>query len=541
MGEIVLKGQNRRVFEDKLKTVTRRRMAKFGTFKVSIVQSTLYVEPQTDDCDLDGAWEACGTIFGVAQMCRCRACEKDLDAIFAAVCDYLGDELSMARSFKVESKRSDKRFPLNSIQISQEIGGRLAEEFPNVAVDVHTPDYTVNIEVRETAAYVHGPSVPGAGGLPTGTGGRAAVLLSGGIDSPVAGYMIAKRGVEIECIHFFSYPYTSELAKEKVLELAHIMTKFCGRMTVDIVGFTEIQEAIRDHCREEYFTIIMRRFMMRIAEAHRPRTTARSASSRAKTSARSRQPDHGRHGRDRRGRPYADLPSAHRHGQGGDRHRRPPHRHAGDLHPARMRTAAPSLRPSTRRQSRSSRRSRPRSRSWTSRASSPAPSPTPKRRRSGTMKMNSSAERALSHLREQGLTLATAESCTGGLIGKLLTDVPGASQVYKGGVISYTNEVKHALLGVEQETLDVCTAVSRETAHEMARGARESCGADCGVSVTGLAGPDGDGTGRPVGLVYIAIDTAGFSFCRELHLTGDRAAIRTQAAEAVFQLLLDLI
>ena len=267
LGEIVLKGQNRRVFEDKLKTVTRRRMAKFGTFKVSIVQSTLYVEPLTDDCDLDGAWEACGTIFGVAQMCRCRACEKDLDAIFAAVCDYLGDELSMARSFKVESKRSDKRFPLNSIQISQEIGGRLAEEFPNVAVDVHTPDYTVNIEVRETAAYVHGPSVPGAGGLPTGTGGRAAVLLSGGIDSPVAGYMIAKRGVEIECIHFFSYPYTSELAKEKVLELAHIMTKFCGRMTVDIVGFTEIQEAIRDHCREEYFTIIMRRFMMRIAEA----------------------------------------------------------------------------------------------------------------------------------------------------------------------------------------------------------------------------------------------------------------------------------
>lgn len=266
LGEIVLKGQNRRVFEDKLKTVTRRRMAKFGEFKVNIVQSTLYVEPLTEDCDLDGAWEACGTIFGVAQMCRCRACEKNLDAMFNAVCEYLGDELSAAKSFKVESKRSDKRFPLNSIQISQEIGGRLAEEFPNVLVNVHNPDYTVNIEVRETAAYVHGPSVPGAGGLPTGTGGRAAVLLSGGIDSPVAGYMIAKRGVEIECIHFFSYPYTSELAKEKVLELAHIMTKFCGRMTVDIVGFTEIQEAIRDHCREEYFTIIMRRFMMRIAE-----------------------------------------------------------------------------------------------------------------------------------------------------------------------------------------------------------------------------------------------------------------------------------
>ena len=180
--------------------------------------------------------------------------------------EYLGDELAVQKSFKVESKRSDKRFPLNSIQISQDIGGRIAEEFPQVAVDVHNPSYVVNVEVRETAAYVHGPSVPGAGGLPTGTGGRAAVLLSGGIDSPVAGYMIAKRGVELECIHFFSYPYTSEQAKEKVLELARIMTKYCGRMTVDIVGFTEIQEAIRDNCKEEYFTIIMRRFMMRISE-----------------------------------------------------------------------------------------------------------------------------------------------------------------------------------------------------------------------------------------------------------------------------------
>ena len=157
------------------------------------------------------------------------------------------------------------------------------------------------------------------------------------------------------------------------------------------------------------------------------------------------------------------------------------------------------------------------------------------------MKMNSSAEQALSHLREQGLTLATAESCTGGLIGKLLTDVPGASQVYKGGVISYTNEVKHALLGVEQETLDVCTAVSRETAHEMARGARERCQSDCAVSVTGLAGPDGDGTGRPVGLVYIAIDAPGFSFCRELHLSSSRAEIRRQAAEAVLQMILELM
>lgn len=266
LGEIVLKGQNRRVFEDKLKTVTRRRMTKFGEFKISIVQSTLYVEPLTDDCDLDGAWEACGTIFGVAQMCRCRACEKDLDAIFAAVCDYLGDELSMARSFKVESKRSDKRFPLTSIQLSQEIGGRLAEAHPGVEVDVHHPEYTVYVEVRDLSAYVHGPAEPGAGGLPTGVGGRAMVLLSGGIDSPVAAYMMAKRGVEVEAVHFFSYPYTSQLAKDKVIELARLVTKYSGRMTVNVVSFTEIQEAIRDNCPEEFFTLIMRRFMMEIAQ-----------------------------------------------------------------------------------------------------------------------------------------------------------------------------------------------------------------------------------------------------------------------------------
>ena len=266
LGEIVLKGANRRTFEDVLKKNVRRRMAGFGSFKVYIMQSTVYVEPLDEDCDLDGAWEACGAIFGVSSMCRCRACEKNLDDIFRAVVDYLGDELSVQKSFKVESKRSDKSFPLNSIQISQEIGGRIAEAFPQVAVDVHNPSYVVNVEIRDFAAYIHGPAVQGAGGLPTGTGGRAAVLLSGGIDSPVAGYMIAKRGVELECVHFFSYPYTSERAKEKVLELAHLMTRWCGRMTVDIVGFTEIQEAIRDHCREEYFTIIMRRFMMRISE-----------------------------------------------------------------------------------------------------------------------------------------------------------------------------------------------------------------------------------------------------------------------------------
>ena len=266
LGEIILKGANRRQFENKLKTNVARRMRPFGEFKVNILQSTVYVEPENDECDMEGAWEACHAIFGVISLCRCRPCEKTLDAIFDAVVTYLGDDLAAASSFKVESKRSDKRFPMTSIQISQEIGGRLQEAYPDVRVDVHHPGYTVNVEVRDHAAYVHGPAEPGAGGLPTGVGGRAMVLLSGGIDSPVAGYMIAKRGVELECVHFFSYPYTSEQAKQKVLDLARLMTRYCGRMTVNIVGFTEIQEAIRDNCPEEYFTLIMRRFMMEIAE-----------------------------------------------------------------------------------------------------------------------------------------------------------------------------------------------------------------------------------------------------------------------------------
>ena len=230
LGEIVLKGMNRRNFERQLTSNLSRRLRPYGNFEISMVQSTIYVEPADENCDLERAWEACGTVFGIVSMCRCRACEKNLDAIYEGIINYLGDELAGQRSFKVESKRADKHFALNSIQISQEIGGRLAEAFPQVAVDVHHPAYTVFVEVRERAAYVHGPSVPGAGGLPT-------ALLSGGIDSPVAGYMMAKRGMEIECIHFFSYPYTSLLAKEKVLELARLLCRYCGRMTVDIVGF----------------------------------------------------------------------------------------------------------------------------------------------------------------------------------------------------------------------------------------------------------------------------------------------------------------
>ena len=266
LGEIVLKGANKRQFEDKLRQNIRRRMKPYGNFDVYIMQSTVYVEPIDADADIEGAWEACHSIFGLVSLCRSHACDKNIESIYQAVVSYLGDDLSCAESFKVESKRSDKSFPMTSIAISQEIGGRLAEAYPDCRVDVHNPEYTVYVEVRDLAAYVHGPAEPGAGGLPTGVGGRAMCLLSGGIDSPVAAYMMAKRGVEIEAVHFFSYPYTSQLAKDKVIELARLVTKYCGRMTLNIVSFTQIQEAIRDNCPEEFFTLIMRRFMMEISQ-----------------------------------------------------------------------------------------------------------------------------------------------------------------------------------------------------------------------------------------------------------------------------------
>lgn len=265
-GEIVLKGLNRRSFEMKLISNVKRRLKPFGSFKVYAVQSTVYVEPLDDSCDMDSAFEAVKTIFGIASVSRAACCEKDKDVIFETAREYLREAMLCARSFKVESKRSDKRFPMTSIQLSQYVGGLLAEEFPHVKVDVHNPELVVNLEVRDYAAYVHGPNIEGAGGMPVGVNGRVVSLLSGGIDSPVSTYLAAKRGVQIIPVHFFSFPYTSEQAKEKVLELARLLTKYCGRLMVEVVPFTHIQEEIRDKCPEEYFTVIMRRFMMRISQ-----------------------------------------------------------------------------------------------------------------------------------------------------------------------------------------------------------------------------------------------------------------------------------
>ena len=266
LGEVVLKGLNRRSFEMKLMSNIRRRTQPFGKFKIYSSQSTIYVEPMEDACDIAGAYAACKQVFGIIAITRALPCEKSKEAIFDTARTYLAGALTAAKSFKVESKRADKTFPLTSIQISQQVGGALHQAFPTCEVNVHDPELVVHIEIRDDAAYVHGPAEEGAGGLPIGMGGVAVSLLSGGIDSPVAGWMMAKRGLELCGIHFFSYPYTSERAKEKVLELGRKLTAWCGRMSVMVVPFTHIQEEIRDKCHEELFTLIMRRFMMRIAE-----------------------------------------------------------------------------------------------------------------------------------------------------------------------------------------------------------------------------------------------------------------------------------
>ena len=275
-GEMVLKGTNRYTFEDKMRANIARRLKHLGKFKVYTRQSTTYVEPQSEDCDMDAAYEAMKHVFGVVGLSRAKACEKTKEAMLETAKSYLGDQLSRARTFKVESKRADKTFPMTSIALSQWVGGELDDLYPNLTVDVHHPELTVHLEVRDYAAFVHADPEPGAGGLPVGTSGRALSMLSGGIDSPVASWMMAKRGVALEMIHFYSYPYTSPEAKQKVLDLAELLTPWTGRLTVHVVPFTHIQEELRRACPEDYFTLLMRRFMMRIAEGVARRTGCRA-------------------------------------------------------------------------------------------------------------------------------------------------------------------------------------------------------------------------------------------------------------------------
>lgn len=265
-GEIVLKGLNRRTFEDVLKKNIRQAISPLGSFEIKSAQSIIYVRPLSEDIDLDEACLRISRVFGIVSYSRAAVCEeKTLESIMAAAPVYLEKELRAAKTFKVEARRSDKRFPYKSPEICAELGGVILDKFPHLTVDVHNPDLVVNVEVRDFGAYVHGAALKGAGGIPVGTSGNAAILISGGIDSPVAAYMMAKRGLKLTAIHFASPPYTSKRAEDKVVRLLRRVSRYAGKMTMYTVPFTKIQETIKNECPEELFTIIMRRLMMQIS------------------------------------------------------------------------------------------------------------------------------------------------------------------------------------------------------------------------------------------------------------------------------------
>lgn len=265
-GELALKGLNRRTFEDILIKNMRHRLKDLGKFKFTPAQSTITVEPEQDVTDLDEAVNRLLKVFGIAALSRAAAVEKDMDVILSTVGEYLRSQLEVASTFKVEAKRADKRFPLNSPAICREAGEKILEMFPHLKVDVHNPDLVVMIEIRDTYAYIHGNQLKGAGGMPTGSSGRAALLVSGGIDSPVAGWMMAKRGLSLVGIHFASPPYTSQRAEMKVHTLCKKVSAYSGRIPLYVVPFTHIQEEIKEKCPEDLFTLIMRRLMMRCAQ-----------------------------------------------------------------------------------------------------------------------------------------------------------------------------------------------------------------------------------------------------------------------------------
>ena len=265
-GEIALKGLNRRTFEDVLKKNIKMSLYGLGKFEITSAQSTIYVTPLSDDFDLDEACDRISRVFGIVSFSRAGMCNKDMDEILDFAPKYLKEQLEDVRTFKVEAKRSDKKFPYKSPAICRELGGKILEACPHLKVDVHNPDVTVTVEVRDFGTYIHGDAIRGAGGIPVGTGGNAVILISGGIDSPVAAYMMAKRGVRLTAVHFASPPYTSERAEQKVVKLLKKVSRYSGPMNMYTVPFTKMQETIKDKCPEELFTIIMRRLMMEISE-----------------------------------------------------------------------------------------------------------------------------------------------------------------------------------------------------------------------------------------------------------------------------------
>lgn len=265
-GELTLKGLNRSNFEDILIKNIRRRLKSLGEVDIRKAQSTIYIEPKSDDFDFEEALERVKLIFGIAAFSRACVCQKDMEDILSKSVEYLSGTLENIKTFKVEAKRSDKHFPLTSPEICREVGGKLLSAFHHLKVDVHNPDIVVYVEIRDYYAYIRAEQIHGAGGLPVGTAGTASILISGGIDSPVAAWTMAKRGLRLNAIHFASPPYTSPRAEQKVKTLLSKVARYSGTINLAIVPFTEIQDEIAKNCPEEYFTLIMRRMMMRISE-----------------------------------------------------------------------------------------------------------------------------------------------------------------------------------------------------------------------------------------------------------------------------------
>ncbi len=265
-GELVLKGANKAHFEAMLVRRIRARAERFGEFKVYNRQSTVYVEPLDELCDMDGMLDSMTKMFGFNRVAVAAVCEKSMEKIHECVREYLPHRMADVKTFKVEAKRADKTFPLKSPEICNEVGGYILECVRGIKVNVQNPERVVRVEIREAGAYIHFDQLHGAGGMPIGSSGRGLLLLSGGIDSPVAGYMMAKRGMTVDALHFESFPYTSERAKEKVLTLAKEVTEYTDCMYVHIISLTHIQEEIKNKCDEDYFTLLLRRFMYVLSE-----------------------------------------------------------------------------------------------------------------------------------------------------------------------------------------------------------------------------------------------------------------------------------
>ena len=528
-GEMTLKGLNRGKFEARLAKTIRWRLEPLGKFKVYQAQSTVFIEPKEDGLDMDEAFRRVSHVFGIVKLSRAVECPKD----FAAICEtaeaYLGETLRGIRTFKVEAKRADKTYPMKSPEICRELGAYLLDKHHHLRVDVHNPQLEIMVEIRDYAAYVHGPKVEAAGGLPVGTSGRALNLLSGGIDSPVAAWCMARRGLALHHIHFASPPYTSLRAKLKVRDLARELVEYTGNCTLFVVPYTKPQEYIRDNAPDVLFTVLMRRSMLRIAnqvakklELQALITGESLAQVASQTMAALACTDQAQ-----------DLPVL-RPCIGMDK--------IEIINISRkIGTFETSIEPYE---------------DCCTIFTPPHPKTNP------TLDEILAAEAACNAriaefkeilgaaaydvdvpaleytvvraLREHGLHAAAAESCTGGMIAERLTNVPGSSEVFGYGFVTYAEAAKQKLLGVDAAVIEKYNVVSGPVAAAMAFGAARESGAELAVGITGLAGPGGALPGKPVGTVYLAgADTrTDTGYLMRLTLGGyqDRQIIRTRAA-----------